>query len=467
MINSRAGKIKDIKRRGIPLNSSVTTDNYQVLVTQDAITDIANRISALTKRRMSPSDINDLVQLIEESFPPAQLYGLKFTAAHDLLARSYVNRFNIASSLQDRSRNLSVPALVHLDEESANMLEYQKKELNQFTDNENQIKYSVYADRRGNAIIDRDRVLGYRSSPDNLPSGFRLDNEALANATYQTLKNVDSFLAPDSVDTMFRRFNQVWTTYSSVNLPRQSIQLDSRNRDVTDQIPNEYRWFIHSAGQIGYPGDVRSQDTIKEVMQMRIDNMWIPASQVPKGYYGKMRLLIKEFLSQSIYVTEFQDPNQNKPIQTYYHWQFDIVQTVGDRIRIVPENPTYTFRRPFARVETITFLFYLPYEQMVLLPDRCVYTITYANPTLFTLTSGINHNLNTGDLVYVLNSTSGSAAIDAELTRTVGWIITKISVVQFTIPVDSSALPGVQSGVNVYYGSKRIFCDLEFLSLEC
>ena len=123
-------------------------------------------------------------------------------------------------------------------------------------------------------------------------------------------------------------------------------------------------------------------------------------------------MLVKEFTSQSIMVTEFLDPNQTQPTVYYYHFEFDITTTSANKVLLTPTNKTFTFRKPFARVETITISFHTPFELMVFTPDRGVYTVTFGNHTLFTITSDPAHLLNTGDLIYVIDLDSSDQTIN-------------------------------------------------------
>jgi hypothetical protein len=123
----------------------------------------------------------------------------------------------------------------------------------------------------------------------------------------------------------------------------------------------------------------------------------------------------------------------------------------------------FMFRKPFARVEQLTMVWYTPYEQYTPPTDLLTMTMTFANPT--SLASTTAHGLVTGDLVYIENSDSGDTDVDALLTRRAGYIITVTSPTAFTIPVNTAAIAGTQV-VQVYLAAKRLSLQFEFLCLQ-
>jgi hypothetical protein len=466
--NQKVGRQNELRRRAIPPNTVIVPDNYQLLITQESLILISNKISAISGKKLTVTEVDNLVEFIS-ILPQGKFYKLTYEEAQNDIASRYLKRDEIKRKLWEENADQHLVDLAHIDDmnsRDSNMEFYQKKEIMQLTDSENQYKFTAFADRRGNAVIDRDRAEGDLSSPNSVPGTGKITPEVLSSATFQTLKTVDSFLSADAVDNMFKKMNQMWTDFDSINLPHQTIQLDSRNRLQTHVQPNEYRWYIHAAGKPGRPGDVQIQDTLQQVISMKINPFWIPLVTTMNSYYQKIRLLIKEFSSQSISVTEYFNPSDNQANIETYHWEFDVVQVDGSRMLLKTKEPLFVFRKPFARVETLTFIFRTPFSIMPLLPDRGIYTVTYGSPTVYNLTSATNNFLSTGDLIYVLNTDSGVTAVNIGLTDPNGFIVTKITDTQFTIPFDSSAAAGSDPGVNIYYGSRRIFNQIEFTSLE-
>jgi len=382
-------------------------------------------------------------------------------------------------------------SLTRLDEitDDPDLKEYQKKELSGLTTNENPLKYSVYHDRRGNSAVDRDRagnvrLVGRRSGPNNIatqelndmravPEGgsgsmsdVMIRNQHRVNKEIMKyLKSLNGTFTPEAIDEIFARSRSSLITFQSVVLPRQVIPLDSRFRHVEHTSIGEYKWNIHTANDPGRPGDIRMQDTITEVMQMKICPFWIPVAEARHQFFSKVRMYIKEFKGQSIQVNEFEDCDIGcVPRPHNYHFEFIIDRRERNRIHLTPICDTFKFRKPMAQVNTLTVVFRAPFEKIIFDIDRLNFTVSNTNPALFTTTE--DHNLATGDLVYICNFDSVDARINRNMNRQQGHFITRISDTEFEIPVDLSSLDGPIEDIEVQFGSKRIITQIELISLE-
>lgn len=464
----RQGRDKEFqRRRALQTQASIITpDNHEILLTQNSLTTIANTVSSIIGKKLQRSDVDNLVKFVR-SLPPDRYYSLSLSEAQEKISGQFLSRYHaIANNFSEESDIEGMLGIDHITDGPGTLQEYQKMELEQLTRNENPLKFTEYQNRRGNAVVDRPRVEGERSSPDSLKGSHKVSDEELRKTTYDTAKLVERFLDPKSIDNMFNSMRQVWTTYQTITLPHQTVPLDSRNRLVTHNTIGEYKWNIHAAGKAGQLGDIRMQDVLEEVIQMKISPLWIPVNDVLDDYYAKIRLLIKEFSSQSIQVTEFLDSHQSIPTTTYYHFEFEIERRDKNRLYLVPVCDTFKFRTHFARVETITTCFFAPFDKVDLDNDRIICSVASGSPTVFT--SSTDHNLATGDLVYVLNYASTNLpALNSTVNRTKGYVVTKINATQFSIVVDTTgSLPDPATNIHVILGSKRIFFELEFTSLQ-
>ena len=464
---------KEWRERGMPHqspqhtaeNTMITEDSFRLLLTQASLVAISNKISAIVKRKMRTGEIAELTKFIA-MLPAYNYYRMTVDKAQQTIANDFLTRFRVQLGLvqeQDIDERISG---IDRDTDSGGIVDYEKKELLQFTPDENQYKFTAHAERRGNAIIDRAKMEGERSAPDNiLPlNQVTQSSQAVVNRElYRGMKTIQHFLDPDSVESMFMRIQTGITNYFNINLSRQLLQFDSRNRVPTS---SEYKWYLNRAGQPGQLGDVMIQDTLQQMIQMRLFPFWAPINASVLNPYAKIRVLIRELQAQSVTVTEFIDPSQSIPTLMYYHFELEVKQVVGDRMYLVPIQDLFNFRKPMAQIESVTFVFRTPFGPEVFDPDYGLFTITYGLPTLFTITNPTVTNLNTGDLIYVYNSNSGNQAIDTEINRPAGQVITKLNPTQFTIAVDSSILVGTETDIKVYFGSKRIFFEIEFNSLE-
>lgn len=470
-------------------DSMIGRDSGQLLLTHDSLLAISNLITQKIQRKLSNGEVAELDKFIGR-LPPSQFEGIKLSEARLKIADQFMYRHNMWEEVPQEQEDLR--SLVRLNEvtDQPDMKEYQKIELNGLTTDENPLKYSMYHDRRGSAAIDRDHtgehLLGPRSAPNNIATKERLDIDAMegeagiAMARIQQrvnkellkyLRTMNGAFSPEAIEEIFARSRSSLITFQSIVLPHQVIPLDSRFRLVDYVEPGEYKWNIHTSNDPGRPGDIRMQDTVTEVMQMKICPFWIPVSEARHQFYSKVRLYIKEFKAQSIQVNEFEDCDIGcVPRPHYYHFEFLIDRQERNRIHLTPICDTFKFRKPMAQVNTLTLVFRAPFEKIEFDADRLLFTVSNTNPALFTSTEP--HTLATGDLVYVCNFVSNqmdplaAQRTNREVNRYQGHIITRISDTEFTIPVDLTAEPGPTSNIEVQFGSKRIVTQIELISLE-
>lgn len=409
----------------------VTPDNInQILLTKKNLIHIAGYVSKILKRKLNMNEINNIFEFMKR-LSGQDYYYKPLCEAEKKIAFDFLNYVN-----------------TNLFSENIDSREYQYKELSQFTNDENQFKFTSHADRRGVAFIDKKE----RKNQPDIAETYK--------ALYDVSHMIMNALDPESIDKMFNRIQSVHTTYFHINLPHQIIPLDSRNRKQTGN-NTIYTWNLNPSGKPGIRGDLWLQDTVQQVIQMRISPFWIPAHRLDPIFYRKVRLLIHEFLDQTIRHSEFTGPNENVLVK-YFHFELEVDSIIGNRAYLVPVKDTFTFRRVIAQVNTITISFTTPFATLDLEPDSGIFSITPGNPTVFT--SVINHNLDTGDLIYVQNSNAGDS-FDAIFNRENGHYIVVTSPTQFTIAIDSTASI-VQNNILVYFGSKRISINLEFIQLE-
>lgn len=433
-------KEKELRFRGVNKNDYILSDSKQFYASKDHVIQVANIISKQIDRKMLLEEITELQAFINR-LDPFRYDTVDPDKLPNAIAADFVqNRLIGTQKLRD---------LVHTDG-PATMNEYQKKELNQFTPDENQLKFAQFGDRRGNAVVDRDRI-----------RGKRMPTEEQKNELFvETADALKSFFDANSIDNLFQRFRANWTNYFNINLPHQILQFDSRNRDLSK---TNYSWSINPSGQIGQPGTIQIQDTLQQVIQMKIGPFWLPIYNPLITYYDTIRMAITEFSPQSVQVQEYLTTGiQVTP--EFYHFEFQIKKMAGNKVYLVPVNDTFTFRKSFSQITAITVIFRYPFNILAVQKDYGTYTMTYGVVT--TLTTTANTNLSTGDLIYIMNSNSGSVIIDQQLMNSSGYIVTMLSPTSFTINVNTSSLIGSQSNITVYYGSKRFTFEIEFVSLE-
>jgi len=461
--NHRSGRHKELARRRIGPKTLVAPDNEGLLLEKETLISIANRISKITGEKLQRGQIGELIDFISQ-LPPEQFYQKQLHEAEQKIANLYHRRHANIRNSRARDGSDDVAHLSRVDEITPNgsIHEYLHEEVMNTTPNENQYKYSAHVDRRGNAVVDRDRVSGIRSSPNSVPSGYS-----------DKLTPLSNFFSPENIDEIFQRANSAvpgFQTFQNITFPHRTIPLDSRNRVLAHSTSNQIKFNLNTAGHQGRLGDVRIQDTLSDIIEVRICPFWLPVNNPMDDYYSNIRMHINEF-TQHAEVTEFLDSYESIPTVYGYHFEFEISRQEKNRIYLTPVCASYKFHKPIARVETLTLNFRSPFRPVTIEADRGEYTITYSpaasDPTTLALTDGSEHGLSTGDLIYILESGSGSSALNRELTREEGHVITRINNIEFTIETDTNAVaPGTETNITVLYGSKRIILQMEFTSLE-
>lgn len=386
----------ELKVRRIPTDTLITHDNQQLLLTEDLLKQVANAVSRKTNKKLQYSDMTQL-RLIAQKIPASSFYEKTISDGIALIATTFLNKFQTRDEPPTES-----------------VVDYLKEEVMKTTDDEHQYKFTSHPSR-------------------------------------QTSSN------PDHIDLMVMKARSQIVpglqTFESIVFPHREIPFDSRNKDLSY---DGLRWYLHTAGKPGRQGDIHIQDTLQQIIRMRIQPFWLPITNTKDLYYDTISMRIHEFF-QHADVTEFLYSDNTIPTTHGYHFRFRITQKNTRRIYLEPENPVYTFSKPVAQLNTVTVSFRSPYHQIQLPTDYAVFTVTPGLPTIFTTTT--NHHLETGDMVYVVGYTG-----NAEINDISGLIITRIDNVTFSVAIDTSA--DLPQSVRVYYGSKRIFFQIEFTSLE-
>lgn len=479
----------------IPEDTLMTPGNYgRLVITKQALSLISNRISKITKAPMSAGQINALISHIN-ALPETPFYNLTFVQACDKIAGDYVNRSRIAARTHQESGDIS--RLADLDDGGlAGMSEYQRRELEQLTPNENPYSTQAFANRRGNAVVDEQRVDGIRSSPDgiapaaSLPygpngpagpvsnySGFNRANltggyegrggsgsaDESLKVMIPAVKLISQTLEPKNLDSLLNRNRNLYNTYDNITMVRQTVQFDSRNRLLTSNT-NRLEWDIHTAGQPGQLGAIRMEDTLQDFIAVTLHPFWLPVVDLEDDYYETIHMDIKELSHQHVPVTEYLDTDESIPETSHYVFELRIKERVLNRVYVVPKEETFKLRNPRKRLEKLTVDFRTPFQLLTIQSDRVTFTMTYGNPTVMVSTTP--HNIVTGDLIYIYNSSSGDAATDALITQRQGWFATRVDDYTINISLDTSALAGSQTNIRTFIGSKRVSFELEFLSLD-
>jgi hypothetical protein len=262
-------------------------------------------------------------------------------------------------------------------------------------------------------------------SKKNIPT--KVDN-IITNNNFDSKVDVISLFGKTSIEDIQKTIDSNFSkTYSY-------IMLDTRYRILDDDGTTRFRWNFVNNETIAQ-GSVNAIGNIQNITALRVSPIRIPYSSIADNNYDRVTLFIEEFSAQSFIGQE----------NTRFHFIFNA--NVNDRwIDLDPFNFNdgyFRFRSPITRLETLTIRFNAPLENIIFDRDRLNGIITtYGVKTEFTTSS--NHNLETGDLIYISGFTTSRPASDtsiiSNINKTNGHTITSTALNKFMIDVNSTSV---------------------------
>src|SRR5271165_3234838 len=136
------GRRKEQHIRGIPPDTMITTDTYGLLLTEDSLIDIANEVSNLVRHKLSTGEVEKLAKFCAQ-IRESKYYRLNYKNAQRKIAHDFVtNHFTLREENDDY-----LISGVSDDTDRGTISDYSRKELAQFTPDENQYKFIAFADR--------------------------------------------------------------------------------------------------------------------------------------------------------------------------------------------------------------------------------------------------------------------------------------------------------------------------------
>jgi hypothetical protein len=230
------------------------------------------------------------------------------------------------------------------------------------------------------------------------------------------------------------------------------ILLDTRYRLLDNDGTRYFKWNFLSNNTITQ-GTVNALFDVQNIIAMRTYPIRIPYVSNLDNAYKRVTMYISEFSGQSIIGQESRN----------YHFIYK--SSVDNRFidldpSAVAQNSYFKFKQPINRLDTLTVTFASPLQTVLFDTDRLNMNITAyaANTTLVALQ---DHNLETGDTVYITNFTTANPVYDVNVITAInnpdGIIVTYVNATTITIPVDSSSLLFTGPGnINVVNGSPTI-----------
>jgi hypothetical protein len=201
-------------------------------------------------------------------------------------------------------------------------------------------------------------------------------------------------------------------------------------------------------------GIITSIAPMRDILEIEIFPFSIPYSANADNYYKKITMSILELSSVSV------DSYEN----CQFHFMF-IATKNKNLIDLTPINPIFRFFKPITKLADFTLRFGTPLTPIVFDKDRLYATINYGSSPCV-LTFNENHNLISGDLIYINDFTTLNPAQDLNIINVFndnnGYLCTRISNDEISINVDATKVlfPDPNLSINIYFGSKRILLPL-------
>lgn len=239
------------------------------------------------------------------------------------------------------------------------------------------------------------------------------------------------------------------------------IMLDTRHRLTDTDGTQEQAWNFLSGSTVNAEGVVNSLGNVKNVVSVQVFPIKIPfKSSIVANAYGRVSMLVKEWQNQAFVGQEGRN----------FHFMFSATVN-GNMIDLVPlADPTvgiFEFAKPITSIDKLTVTWGSPLEPITFDLDRMNVTIGYTNPATFT--TGVPHNLLSGDQVYfqtfTTNNPGADNAIIAQTNQVAGFNVVVTSTTSFQIlELDYTAIPAPNRinplVIQSYFGSKRIMIPL-------
>ena len=224
--------------------------------------------------------------------------------------------------------------------------------------------------------------------------------------------------------------------------------LDSRHRVLDNDGTTFFAWD-HVNNVTRSQGTVNTVGNIRDIIQIKVYPIRLPYAAGADNDMRRITCLFDEFSAQSFVGQE------NRRFHTVFESKVD-----GDFIDLdshYQNDGIYRFGKPITQFNSITLSFASPLETIVFDTDRLSSTITHAATTIVTTVS--DHNLSSGNRVYISSYITTNPAQDSVITATINTshIVTVTGTTTFTIPVDSTAVNIALTGtVSVTNGTPNI-----------
>jgi len=291
----------------------------------------------------------------------------------------------------------------------------------------------------------------------------------IPNSRYESFNNKEALENPDDsalIQTLINMMPNLNTVEQQISFTKilnyesllrdSNILLDSRYQNLSNTDRTRIQFTLLQNSKLKTPGSgiVTSLAPVRDILEIEIFPFSIPYSAHADNYYRKITLSILELASISVDTYE----------DCQYHFMFTATKN-KNLIDLVPISPLFRFYKPITNLTNLTLRFGTPLYPITFHNDRLRTTkITYTNPCVLTFES--DHNLISGDLVYITDFTSLNVTQDVNIIKSFndenGFLCSRISHNEISINVNATLVqyPDPNLSINVYFGSKRILLPL-------
>lgn len=285
----------------------------------------------------------------------------------------------------------------------------------------------------------------------------------------ESFRNKENLEGDSSVDiaSLLTNFPKLGTESDQVNFTKifnypsllrdSNILIDSRYQNLANDDRSRIPFTIVNNTKTKIPGSgiITSIGLIQDILEIEIFPFSIPYISAADNYYKKITMSILELSSISIDAYE----------DSQFHFMFTAEKN-KNLIDLTPINSVFRFYKPIAKLIDFTLRFGSPLTPIVFDKDR-LYTssIDYtSNPGKLTFSE--DHNLLSGDIIYITNFTSNNPAKDLSIINEInnknGHLCTRTNNDEISINVDFELVssPNTSLSIEVYFGSKRILMPM-------
>lgn len=393
-----------------------------LIYTKNNIQNLITKLETATKKKLTKPEVINFINYIKE-YNYDKIY-MNFQDNIENINDNFIKNYMIEISKMSNKFDIH---------------EYLKKEIHDKASTKNTTEYKFGSEKNAESK--------------NVSQSYNLSSNTSFSSGSINISNLPNLMNKDEQIEFTKILN-----YQSL-LRDSNILIDSRYQNLANIDRTKLVFNIISDTKNKTPGSgvITSVSNMKDILEIEIFPFSIPYISMADNFYKKITLSILELSSFSIDAYE----------DSQFHFIFQS-QINGNTIELTPINRVFKFHKPITRISEFSLRFGSPLNPITFDKDR-LYTssISYnSNPGVFIFSE--DHNLITGDLIYIDTFTTNNPAQDLNIINTInksqGHICTRINNTTISINVDFNQILNPINGLSVliYFGSKRILLPIRF-----